>query len=92
MEHGVSFGNLEKPRAYHGSVYLNGQVSIIGGYQNFENGWMKTEIGIHQKQFSKQSHRGLNFTAGFITMYLLFQIILSLESYLYFNELLFWVK
>ena len=37
------FGNLQKTRAYHGSVFLNGRVFIIGGYENDYNGWMKTE-------------------------------------------------
>ena len=37
------FGNLQKTRANHGSVFLNGRVFIIGGYENYENRWMKTE-------------------------------------------------
>ena len=38
------FGNLQKTRAYHSSVFLNGRVLIIGGAKNvFNNGWMKTE-------------------------------------------------
>ena len=37
------FGNLQKTRAYHGSVFLNGRVFIIGGFENYDNRWMKTE-------------------------------------------------
>ena len=37
------FGNLQKTRAWHSSVFLNGRVLIIGGYENGDNGWMKTE-------------------------------------------------
>ena len=37
------FGNLQKTRAYHNSVFLNGRVFIIGGYEDQNNGWMKTE-------------------------------------------------
>ena len=37
------FGNLQKKRAYHGSVFVNGRVLIIGGYENWENDWIKTE-------------------------------------------------
>ena len=37
------FGNLQKTRAYHGSVFLNGRVFIIGGIENGDNHWMKIE-------------------------------------------------
>ena len=43
MENGFFFGNLQKPRAYHSSVFLNGRVFIIGGLENEDNQWMKTE-------------------------------------------------
>ena len=37
------FGNLQKTRAGHRSVFLNGRVFIIGGNENGDNEWMKTE-------------------------------------------------
>ena len=37
------FGNLRKTRANHGSVFLNGRVLIIGGYETYHNRLMKTE-------------------------------------------------
>ena len=40
------FGNLQKKRAFHGSVFLNGRVLIIGGYirgDDFYDAWGKTE-------------------------------------------------
>ena len=37
------FGNLQKTRAYHESVFLNGRVIIIGGKENNDNQWIKTE-------------------------------------------------
>ena len=37
------FGNLKTTRAYHSSVFLNGRVFIIGGNENDDNNWMKTE-------------------------------------------------
>ena len=37
------FGNLKKTRYYHSSVFLNGRVFIIGGVENWDNKWMKTE-------------------------------------------------
>ena len=38
------FGNLQNPRAHHNSVFLNGQVLIIGGSENLNDQWIKTEI------------------------------------------------
>jgi len=37
------FGSLQKTRAYHESVFLNGRVIIIGGKANNDNQWTKTE-------------------------------------------------
>ena len=37
------FGNLQKKRAFHGSVFLNGRVLIIGGVENWDEPWIKTE-------------------------------------------------
>ena len=37
-------GNLQKKRARHSSVFLNGRVLIIGGKENSDNLWTKTEI------------------------------------------------
>ena len=37
------FGNLQKKRAYHGSVFLHGRVFIIGGVENWSDRWAKTE-------------------------------------------------
>ena len=37
------FGNLQKTRAHHGSVFLNGRVFIIGGEENRDNDPIKTE-------------------------------------------------
>ena len=37
------FGNLQKTRANHSSVFLNGRVLIIGGWETNGNKWMKTE-------------------------------------------------
>ena len=37
------FGNLQKKRAFHGSISLNGRLLIIGGYEMWGNFWAKTE-------------------------------------------------
>ena len=37
------FGKLQKTRAYHESVLLNGRVITIGGKENNDNQWIKTE-------------------------------------------------
>ena len=50
------FGNLQKTRAYHGSVFLSGRVLIIGGKENQDNWSMKTEIWETSKsQFETES-------------------------------------
>ena len=45
------FGNLRKKRAYHGSVFLNGQVLTIGGIENWNDRWIETEIWVTSKSF-----------------------------------------
>ena len=50
------FGNLHKTRAFHGSVFLNGRVFIIGGWENYNNRLMKTETWeISKSQFEAES-------------------------------------
>ena len=50
------FGNLQKTRGYHNSVLLNGRVFIIGGWENGDNYWTKTEVwDISKSRFETES-------------------------------------
>ena len=48
--------NLQKTRYYHNSIFLNGRVFIVGGRENDDNRWMKTETWDTSKsQFETES-------------------------------------